>query len=232
MSLLDRADAEVHRQGIRALFDLVAPRYDLMNDLMSGGIHRLWKRRLAALAGSPNGRAVDLAGGTGDVARLLARRGWPVTVCDPSVGMMRQGRGRALPDGWVAGTGEALPFADGSLALVTAAFGVRNMTDRAAALAEVARVLRPGGRFLCLEFSTPVRLVAPAYRLYSDHVIPLLGALVAGRREAYRYLVDSIRAFPDQEGFKRMMETAGFTEVRYTNLSFGIAAIHDGKRAP
>lgn len=220
------------------MFDLVAPRYDLMNDLMSGGVHRLWKRRLARLAGPAvgGGRALDLAGGTGDIAALLARQGWSVVVADPSRGMMEEGR-RRLADlspapSWVGGAGEALPFASGSFDLVTIAFGLRNISDRAAALAEMHRVLAPGGRLLCLEFSQPAPLLAPSYDLYSRHVIPRLGALVSGQAGAYRYLVDSIRAFPDQETLASWMGRAGFVDVTYENHFFGIAALHCGVRRP
>jgi len=221
-----------HRNDIQAMFELVAPRYDLMNDLMSFATHRLWKRAFVRHAPAPlNGVAVDVAGGTGDIARLLHQRGWSVTVCDPSAAMMQTGRPRQPAEmSWVAGLGESLPFSDGSLDLITVSFGLRNMTHPAQALAEALRVLKPGGRFLCLEFSTPKPWLKPFYDLYSEHVIPRLGALVAGRPEAYRYLVNSIRAFPDQETLKAQMQDAGFSDVTYKNLSFGIAAIHIGTK--
>ncbi|GAB6051257.1 bifunctional demethylmenaquinone methyltransferase/2-methoxy-6-polyprenyl-1,4-benzoquinol methylase UbiE [Magnetospira thiophila] len=223
---------DAHRNRIQAMFALVAPRYDLMNDLMSFGIHRLWKRRLLAhVKGETGGVAVDLAGGTGDIARLLARRGFKVTVCDPSVPMMQSGPVDPSVT-WVAGTGEALPFAGESVDLLTVGFGLRNMTHPEMALGEALRVLKPGGHFLCLEFSKPVSWLAPFYDIYSRHGIPRLGALVAGRREAYEYLVDSIREFPDQETLRGMMERAGFQAVTYENLSFGIAAIHAGRKRP
>ncbi|CCQ73139.1 class I SAM-dependent methyltransferase [Magnetospira sp. QH-2] len=221
-------DLARHRASIQAMFALVAPRYDRMNDLMSMGIHRLWKRRLlrSALRG---GMAVDLAGGTGDIARLLVRRGFQAVVCDPSVPMM-QGGSRDPALRWVAGVGEDLPFADGSVDLVTVGFGLRNMSEPERALAEALRVLKPGGQFLCLEFSKPAGWLAPFYDLYSRHGIPRIGALVAGKREAYEYLVESIREFPDQETLKGMMQQAGFEAVTYDNLSFGIAAIHAGRK--
>ncbi len=224
--------AAVRRRDIRTMFDRVASRYDLMNDLMSLGVHRLWKHRLAALAGDGPGLAVDLAGGTGDIARRLADRGWAVTVCDPSAGMMAAGRARAASHGlgWVAGFAEALPFPDDRLDLLTIAFGLRNVTERAPALTEMRRVLRPGGRLLCLEFSRAAPWLRPFYDPYSRHAIPRLGALVAGRREAYRYLVDSIRAFPDQDSLAAAMAAQGFEDVTYRNLSFGIAAIHAGRK--
>ena len=228
-----------HRDDIQAMFELVAPRYDLMNDLMSFVTHRLWKRAFVRHAPQyhppqqHNGLAVDLAGGTGDIARLLHRRGWDVTVCDPSAAMMQAGRPRQPSEiSWVAGLGESLPFADASLDLLTVSFGLRNMTQPEEALSETLRVLKPGGCFLCLEFSTPAPWLKPFYDLYSEHVIPRLGAMVAGRPEAYRYLVNSIRAFPDQDSLKAQMQDAGFVDVSYTNLSFGIAAIHSGNKAP
>lgn len=222
-----------HRADIQAMFELVAPRYDLMNDLMSLGTHRLWKRCFVHMAPNINGgAAIDLAGGTGDIAALLAKQGWMVTVCDPSQAMMRVGRTRrGAGVEWVAGLGEQLPFPTNSVDLLTVAFGLRNMTRPQDALAESLRVLKPGGTFLCLEFSTAQAWLRPFYDRYSEHVIPRLGALVSGRREAYRYLVDSIRAFPDQETLKTQMEDAGFRSVTYRNLSFGIATIHAGRKA-
>lgn len=221
-----------HRADIQAMFELVAPRYDLMNDLMSMGTHRLWKHRLARMAPVTGEIAVDLAGGTGDIADLLAKQGWQVTVCDPCQGMMEAGRARRSTDlAWVAGLGERLPFASNSVDLLTVGFGLRNMTRPQDALAEALRILKPGGTFLCLEFSTTQAWLRPFYDWYSEHVIPRLGAMVAGRREAYRYLVNSIRAFPDQETLKAQMEGAGFQSVTYHNLSFGIAAIHAGSKA-
>lgn len=223
---------EQHRSAIQTMFEMVAPRYDLMNDLMSMGIHRLWKRRIAKLAGAGSGHALDLAGGTGDIAERLSRLGWRTTVCDPSTGMMQKGRQRASAHrhAWIAATGERLPFADNSLDLITVSFGLRNMTHQDQALEEMARVLKPGGRMLCLEFSTAAPWLRPFYDWYSLHIIPRLGALVAGRREAYRYLVESIREFPDQETLKHHMQEAGFDNVQYENLSFGIAAIHQGTK--
>ncbi len=227
---------EERQSRIRAVFEAVAPRYDLMNDLMSFGIHRLWKRTLAkSVATSQPSAAVDLAGGTGDVARLLARdsqrRVW---VCDPSLAMMDAGRGRdaigASQIGWIGGAAEALPFAAGSLDLVTIAFGMRNATRPEAALAEAFRVLKPGGRFVCLEFSRPHFWLRPFYDLYSWLVIPRLGAWVARQPMAYHYLVESIRRFPDQREFAGLMSNAGFVDVRWRNLSFGIACLHSGRR--
>ena len=222
---------EHHRQTIQDMFAHVAPRYDLMNDLMSMGTHRLWKTSFSALAGSESGTAIDLAGGTGDIAERLIRKGWRVTVCDPSEEMMQAGQDRGIAaEAWVAGMGEDLPFADNSVDLITVSFGLRNMTDPDLALSEMLRVLKPGGRMLCLEFSKAAPWLRPFYDWYSLHIIPRLGAMVAGRREAYQYLVDSIRAFPDQETLKARLEDVGFEATSYKNVSFGIAAIHQGTK--
>ncbi len=218
------------RRRIRDVFDGVAPRYDLMNDMLSFGIHRLWKRAMVRRAGEiADGVVVDLAGGTGDVARRLARTpGRRVCVLDPSLPMMRAGEQR----GWscIAGEGEALPLADGAADLITIAFGMRNMTSLDGALAEIVRALRPGGLFLCLEFSCPHWWLKPFYDLYSFLVIPRLGAWVARQPAAYDYLVESIRRFPGQEEMKAHLETAGLERVGYSNLSFGIACLHWGYR--
>jgi demethylmenaquinone methyltransferase/2-methoxy-6-polyprenyl-1,4-benzoquinol methylase len=229
---VDEAERE---RRIRRVFEAVARRYDLMNDLMSMGIHRLWKRSLVRLAAPRAGQhIVDLAGGTGDVAALMAAPDRLVTVCDPSLGMMDAGRARGdarlAQVQWLAGTGEALPLADGSVDTLTIAFGIRNVTQMSAALAEIRRVLAPGGRFLCLEFSTPWAPLRPFYNLFSFTVIPRLGAWVANAPEAYTYLVESIRRFPDQREFKAAIERAGFENVSFRNLSGGIACIHSGHK--
>jgi demethylmenaquinone methyltransferase/2-methoxy-6-polyprenyl-1,4-benzoquinol methylase len=218
---------------IRRVFTSVAPRYDLMNDLMSMGIHRLWKRRLAREAGALPGQVVvDLAGGTGDVAALMASSGAHVMVCDPSLAMMSQGRTRKPSDlKWLAGTGERIPLANNTADTITIAFGIRNVTSLEDALKEALRVLKPGGRFLCLEFSRPWAPIKPFYDIFSFSVIPRLGALVARDPEAYTYLVESIRRFPDQQEMKRIMEQAGFAAVNYRNLSFGIACLHRGVKS-
>lgn len=223
---------EERRARIRRVFDGVAPRYDLMNDLMSLGIHRLWKRTLARRVADVRGWVVDLAGGTGDVARRLRAPQRTVMVCDPSVAMMHAGQRRRDAEGieWLVGEAECLPLADASVDLLTVSFGLRNATRVGAALRESRRVLRPGGRFACLEFSRPHAWLAPAYDLYSRWVIPALGAMVAGQPEAYQYLVESIRRFPDQAGFAQLMREAGFEAVRWENLSFGIACLHTGLR--
>jgi len=219
-------------QRIRRVFESVARRYDLMNDLMSLGIHRRWKRKLVELAAPHAGqRIVDLAGGTGDVAALMAGLDRRVTVVDPSEPMMAVGRARGRCDiDWRVGTAEKLPLADASVDTLTMAFGIRNVTRLEPALAEVLRVLKPGGRFLCLEFSTPAAWLRPFYNLFSFTVIPRLGSWIARSPEAYVYLVESIRRFPDQRDFQRLIEQAGFVGVHYRNLSFGIACIHVGAR--
>jgi demethylmenaquinone methyltransferase/2-methoxy-6-polyprenyl-1,4-benzoquinol methylase len=217
---------------IRRVFSNVAPRYDLMNDLMSMGIHRLWKRTLARRAAPAPGQVVvDLAGGTGDVAARMSGPDRTVVVCDPSTEMMQVGLQRELPNvGWLAGTGEMMPLADSSVDTVTIAFGIRNVSCMDSALTEILRVLRPGGRFLCLEFSTPVALVRPAYELFSRTVIPRLGAWVSRNEDAYHYLIESIRRFPDQNAMKEIMQGAGFTDVSWRNFSMGIACLHIGTR--
>lgn len=215
---------------IRAVFQAVAGRYDLMNDIMSMGIHRLWKRAMAhAVAPRAGETVVDLAGGTGDIARLLVGQGRDVVVCDPSQAMMEVGRQRC-PTGvrFVEGTAEAMPFADNSVDVLTIAFGLRNVTSLAAALAEIRRVLKPGGRFLCLEFSRPWAPIRPFYDAWSFLVIPRLGAAVAGEPAAYEYLVESIRRFPDQKTLAAAMRDAGFDGVGWRDYSFGIACLHHG----
>ncbi len=223
--------ADERRSRIRRVFEAVAPRYDLMNDLMSFGIHRLWKRTLRRRCRGINGIVVDLAGGTGDVARLMATETRLTVVCDPSQAMMTAGRradDRHLH--WLGGEAEALPFADGSVDLLTISFGLRNATRLGAALTEIHRVLKPGGRFVCLEFSRPHWWLAPFYDLYSWLVIPRLGAAVAREPVAYQYLVESIRRFPDQRGFAAMITHSGFADVRWENVSFGIACLHFAER--
>jgi demethylmenaquinone methyltransferase/2-methoxy-6-polyprenyl-1,4-benzoquinol methylase len=229
----ERVNQEQRRERIRIVFNAVAPRYDLMNDLMSMGIHRLWKRTLARRVRHVHGQVVDLAGGTGDVARLLLGPGRDVTVCDPSLAMMQVGQRRAGAERlrWLEGEAENLPLADASVDLLTVSFGLRNATHLEKALAEALRVLKPGGRFVCLEFSKPLFWLAPFYNLYSFLVIPRLGAAVAGEPMAYQYLVESIRRFPPQQGFAELMRSAGFADVRWENLSFGIACLHFGARA-
>ncbi|CAA7612775.1 Ubiquinone/menaquinone biosynthesis C-methyltransferase UbiE [Magnetospirillum sp. LM-5] len=221
------------REGkIRAVFQAVAGRYDLMNDVMSMGVHRLWKRDMARRAAPKPGQfIVDLAGGTGDIARLMAAPDRLVVVCDPSEAMMEVGRARC-PDSvrFAEGTAEAMPFPDSSVDLVTIAFGLRNTTRPDQALAEIVRVLKPGGRVLCLEFSQAWALIRPFYDAWSFHVIPRLGAWVAGEPAAYEYLVESIRRFPERDELADAMRTAGLVEVGWRDYTFGIACLHQGTK--
>jgi demethylmenaquinone methyltransferase/2-methoxy-6-polyprenyl-1,4-benzoquinol methylase len=223
------------------VFDRVARRYDLMNDLMSGGLHRAWKEALVAKLRPPKTRPfalLDVAGGTGDVAfRALAAGGakMSATVADINGEMLAVGHARAAAQGlaveFVEANAEALPFAEKRFDAVTIAFGIRNVPRIEAALAEMFRVLKPGGRFLCLEFSrVDVPVLDALYELYSFNVIPELGRLVVGDAEPYRYLVESIRRFPDREAFAGMMRKAGFVRVSATPFSGGIVALHSGWR--
>jgi len=224
---------------VRGVFDGVARRYDLMNDLMSLGVHRLWKRAfLAQLAPRPSMRLLDLAGGTGDIAfGALARGAGFVVLSDINPSMLAVAQDRAMESGLagrlalLCADAELLPFPDRSVDAVTIAFGLRNCTDIPAVLAEARRVLAPGGRFLCLEFSrVTVAPIAPLYDAYSFRVLPALGRVVARDEEAYRYLAESIRKFPPQEELAAQMREAGFARVAWRDLSGGIAAIHSGWR--
>ena len=221
------------------VFDSVAPSYDVMNDLMSLGIHRVWKRfTIEQTAARPGQRVLDIAGGTGDLAAKLARRvgaNGHVLLADINASMLRTGRERLIDAGVVGNVdyaqsdAEALPFADDTFDCVTIAFGLRNVTDKARALASMQRVLKPGGRLLVLEFSKPVLpLLSRAYDAYSFTALPLLGKLVAGDAESYRYLAESIRVHPDQATLAAMMREAGLERVEHHNLSGGIVALHKG----
>ncbi|MCF6354702.1 MAG: bifunctional demethylmenaquinone methyltransferase/2-methoxy-6-polyprenyl-1,4-benzoquinol methylase UbiE [Candidatus Polarisedimenticolaceae bacterium] len=225
-----QVESQERERRIRDVFNKVAPRYDLMNDVMSFGIHRLWKRHLAQMANAGTGQTIiDLAGGTGDIAIRLARPDNCVYVVDPSIAMMRIGRQRHhLP--CIAAPAEKMPFSDASVDTLTIAFGIRNVTAMEPALAEMVRVLKPGGRCLILEFSTPKWWLKPFYDWHSFRVIPRLGGWVARQPAAYQYLVESIRKFPDQQAMKALLEQAGLLDVRYKNLSFGIACIHTGRK--
>ena len=231
-----RVDEREKADRVRGVFDSVASRYDLMNDLMSMGLHRAWKTyAIAAAAPRAGERVLDIAGGTGDLARAFAKRvgrSGVVLHTDINEAMLRQGRDRLLDDGLVLPTvlcdAEKLPFATGSFDLVSVAFGLRNMTHKEQALAEMNRVLRPGGRLLVLEFSKVVKPLEKAYDWYSFKVLPLLGKMVAGDAESYRYLAESIRMHPDQQTLKAMMKTAGFGHVDVHNLSGGVVALHLG----
>ncbi len=226
---------------VRGVFDSVADRYDLMNDLMSGGAHRLWKQFALSLTGiRPGGRALDIAGGTGDLAAGLARQVGPsglVVLADINGRMLEHGRDRlidrALTSGlaYVQADAERLPFADGSFDCVTIGFGLRNVTDKAAALASMRRVLKPTGQLLVLEFSKPViPALGRLYDAYSFNVLPWLGRLVAGDAASYRYLAESIRRHPDQQTLLEMMQSVGLAGCRYHNLMGGVVALHRGYR--
>jgi len=224
---------------VAGVFHSVATRYDVMNDLMSAGMHRLWKAfTIGQAAVRPGMRVLDVAGGTADLARAFARRVGPrgeVWLTDINGSMLSVGRDRMVDDGClqpaVQCDAEALPFPDGYFDRVTVAFGLRNMTHKERALAEMHRVLACGGRLLVLEFSQVRKALAPLYDLYSFSVLPWLGKRVAGDEASYRYLAESIRMHPDQETLKTMMEEAGFSRVRYFNLTGGVVALHEGFKA-
>ena len=221
---------------VAGVFDSVAGRYDLMNDLMSAGLHRLWKRFTVEISGVRSGGLVlDIAGGTGDLALLFARRTAPngeVWLTDINGSMLAVGRDRLLDQGIALPAlqcnAERLPFPSGHFDCVSVAFGLRNMTHKEIALAEMHRVLKPGGRVLVLEFSKVWKPLAPLYDAYSFKVLPLLGRLVANDAESYRYLAESIRVHPSQDELKQMMEQAGFERVEYFNLTAGVVALHRG----
>jgi demethylmenaquinone methyltransferase/2-methoxy-6-polyprenyl-1,4-benzoquinol methylase len=228
---------------VRGVFDRVASRYDLMNDVMSAGVHRLWKDATAArLNPQPGETIIDCAGGTGDMARRFAdlarrarqRRGGEdarILVVDYNAEMIAAGRNRGLsPEiAWAVGDAQGLPLPDACADAYVISFGIRNVTDIPAALREARRVLKPGGRFLCLEFSRPpAPALARLYDAYSFRVIPFMGEQIAGDRESYQYLVESIRRFPDQKTFQALIEAAGFRRAGYTNFTGGVAALHHG----
>jgi demethylmenaquinone methyltransferase/2-methoxy-6-polyprenyl-1,4-benzoquinol methylase len=233
VALTDKA-ARVH-----SVFASVAPKYDIMNDLMSLGVHRLWKQFTLSLTGLKSGqRALDVAGGTGDLAAGLLRqvgKSGRVVLSDINPNMLEIGRDRLLDKGFVGNVecivadAQALPFEENSFDCVTIGFGLRNVTDKAAALKSMHRVLKPGGQLLVLEFSTPVAPgLKPIYDAYSFKVLPLLGRLVANDEASYRYLAESIRMHPDQETLLQMLRAAGFAQARYHNLTGGIVAVHRG----
>ncbi len=223
---------------VHGVFTRVAARYDLMNDLMSAGIHRVWKDAMMDWLAPRDGQhLLDVAGGTGDIAfRFLKRApGARAVVCDMTESMLVEGRRRAEAEAlaerldWVAGDAMALPFPDASFDIYTISFGIRNVTRIEKALAEAFRILRPGGRLMILEFSQlPNPALQWAYDRYSFNVIPAMGQVVTGDRDSYQYLVESIRRFPDQETFAQMIRDAGFEQVKYRNLSMGVAALHSG----
>ena len=229
------AEDEKARKVAR-VFDSVAGRYDLMNDLMSAGLHRLWKRfAVAQSLVRPGDRVLDIAGGTADLARLFARRvgaGGEVVLTDINAAMLKIGRDRLLDDGIIAPVArcdaEKLPFPSDRFDCVSVAFGLRNMTHKDIALTEMWRVLKPGGRLLVLEFSHVWKPLKPLYDAYSFRVLPQLGRWVAHDGDSYRYLAESVRTHPDQEGLKHLMEQAGLERVEYFNLSAGVVALHRG----
>lgn len=223
---------------VKDVFDSVSNRYDLMNDLMSGGLHRLWKKYTIDKASARYGQKIlDLAGGTGDLAKVFAGKVGDeghVVLADINFSMLNEGRTRLINSG-ISGNlsitqvnGENLAFKEGSFDIVTIAFGLRNITDKQEALSSIYQTLKPGGKLLILEFSKPINLLRPAYDLYSFKILPLLGKLVANDADSYQYLAESIRMHPDQDKLITMMEDANFERCRYTNLSGGIVALHEG----
>jgi len=226
-------------QRVRGVFDSVAGNYDLMNDLMSGGVHRLWKHFTLGLTGlRPGQKALDVAGGTGDLAAGLAKQvgtGGLVVLTDINASMLDIGRDRMINDGFVGNmravqaNAERLPFAAGTFDCITIGFGLRNVTDKSAALASMRRALKPGGQLIVLEFSKPaLPVLKPIYDAYSFKVLPLLGKYVAKDEASYRYLAESIRMHPDQETLRAMMSDVGLEDCRYHNLTGGIVAVHRG----
>ena len=235
-------EAETKAGLVANVFHSVAARYDLMNDLMSGGIHRLWKRFTIELSGvRPGHRVLDIAGGTGDLAarfsRLVGASG-EVVLADINESMLRVGRDKLIDHGvqgnleYVQADAQALPFPDNHFDCISIAFGLRNVTDKDLALREMLRVLRPGGRLLVLEFSKPRNeLLGKAYDQYSFRVLPLMGRLVAGDSDSYQYLAESIRMHPDQETLLGMLDDAGFVHCEYHNMTGGVVALHRGFKA-
>jgi len=234
----EQVSPEEKTRRVRGVFESVAGKYDLMNDLMSAGMHRLWKRFAVETAGvRPGARVLDIAGGTADLSRLFldkAGASGEVWLTDINGAMLAVGRDRLLDEGRMAPAvqcdAERLPFPDRYFDVTCIAFGLRNVTRKENALAEMYRVLRPGGRSIVLEFSRIVPPLQPAYDWYSFNVLPRLGKWVAGDEASYRYLAESIRMHPDQEALQRMMETAGFEKAEYFNLAGGVVAVHRGYR--
>ncbi len=229
-------DEQEKAKHVRSVFDSVAPKYDVMNDLMSAGLHRVWKRYTITVANpQPGQQVLDIAGGTGDLSRAFAQRVGPtgrVVHTDINEAMLREGRNRLLDEGLVLPTmvcdAEKLPFADNSFDIVSVAFGLRNMTHKDQALAEMRRVLKPGGKLLVLEFSRVAKPLEKAYDWYSFNVLPKLGQLIAKDAHSYQYLAESIRMHPGQEELRQLMKSVGFGHVDVHNLSAGVVALHLG----
>jgi len=235
----EQIDPRTKTARVRQVFESVAPSYDIMNDLMSLGIHRVWKKLLVNMVAPRNSDVIlDVAGGTGDISFLMHDKApkAKITVCDINPEMLKVGKARAVDRGiikgltFLEGNAEHLPVKANSVDIYTIAFGLRNVTDIDAALRDAARVLRPGGRFFCLEFSRVSKPLQPLYDLYSFAVLPALGKYVARDEAAYRYLAESIRQFPPQDELAVRMEKAGFVGVAYTNLTGGIVAVHTGRK--
>lgn len=237
----EKVDAQTKTEKVLGVFKSVADKYDVMNDAMSLGIHRLWKRRFVRSVNPKSGEKIlDVAGGTGDISFLMheyANHGAEITVSDINADMLRVGKDRAIDRGylndfeWVEANAAELPFADNTFDAYTISFGLRNVTRIDDALKEAYRVLKPGGRFFCLEFSkVQFEPLSKLYDVYSFKVLPKMGELIANDSESYKYLAESIRQFPNQEALKTRLEQAGFEQCRYTNLSNGISAIHTGKK--
>jgi len=232
----ETVDEQEKAKHVRSVFDSVAPKYDVMNDLMSAGLHRIWKRYTITVANPlPGQQVLDIAGGTGDLSRAFAQRVGPtgrVVHTDINEAMLREGRNRLLDEGLVLPTmvcdAEKLPFVDNHFDIVSVAFGLRNMTHKDQALAEMRRVLKPGGKLLVLEFSRVAKPLEKAYDWYSFNVLPKLGQLVAGDAHSYRYLAESIRMHPGQEELRQLMKSVGFGHVDVHNLSAGVVALHLG----
>ncbi|MCU0764490.1 MAG: bifunctional demethylmenaquinone methyltransferase/2-methoxy-6-polyprenyl-1,4-benzoquinol methylase UbiE [Burkholderiaceae bacterium] len=235
----ETVDEQVKAQKVAGVFDSVATRYDLMNDLMSAGLHRMWKAFAVRQADvRPGMRVLDIAGGTGDLARAFAERAGDtgmVVLSDINLSMLRAGRDKLLDRGRMLPLAqcdaERLPFADDSFDVVSVAFGLRNMTHKDVALAEMRRVARPGGKVLVLEFSRVWAPLAPLYDAYSFSVLPWLGSKVAGDSDSYRYLAESIRMHPPQDELARLMEQAGLEQVQWFNLTAGVCALHVGRKS-
>ena len=221
---------------VSGVFSSVASKYDIMNDAMSFGIHRFWKDQFCNMIPRTSANLLDVAGGTGDIALRCYKKGMPdITICDINAEMLYTGRDKAINRGvlkgirYVQGDAEALPFPDNSFDCYTIAFGIRNVTNIDKALEESFRVLKKGGKFLCLEFSKVENEAAQkAYDFYSFHVIPRIGGLIAGNPDAYKYLSESIRKFPNQEAFIKMIEGAGYAHASYLNMTLGVVAVHSG----